>query len=143
MLYRKLRKGRYRMSAMSCEPPSPPDYANKMEKLDIVCQIGNCEQPAAGFIRYPEDEITLAACQGHIRKLCPPQATPTAAFTQHREMRAELLTGLSRSDSDRLYKEARQWDEWLEQQNDPHGTVCRDAAAVAAPADNLPPRRDR
>ena len=129
---------------MSCEPPSPPDYANKMEKLDIVCQIGNCEQPAAGFIRYPEDEITLAACQLHIRKLCPPQATPTAAFTQHRETRAELLTGLSRAEHERLYKEARQWEEWLEtQQNDPTRAVCGDAAAVATPADDLPPRSGR
>jgi hypothetical protein len=98
-----------------------------MEKLDIGCQLSGCEQPAAGFIRYPDD-ITLAACQVHISRLCP--------------HRAELLINLSRSERERLYKEARQWDEWSKNHRDPSGTVCRDAAPLAAAPDNLSRRSD-
>jgi hypothetical protein len=113
-----------------CEPPIDPDCTRV--KLDIICQVydrgSRCDQPASGYVRYPETDVILAACQGHISRLCP--------------RTAELLTNLSRSDRDRLYKEARQWEEWLEQ-NDPTRAVCGDAAAVAAPADNLPPRSGR
>jgi hypothetical protein len=120
------------MPSAPCEPPSEPDCTVDM-KLDIICQVydrgSRCDQPASGYVRYPETDVTLAACQGHISRLCPRSA--------------KLLTGLSRSDSDRLYKEARQWDEWLEQQNDPHGTVCRDAAAVATPANDVSFRSGR
>lgn len=115
------------MPAMSCNQPSQPDCA-KMEKLDIGCQLDGCEQPAAGFIRYPDDDITLAACQVHIGRLCPHQA--------------KLLTNLSRSERERLYKEARQWDEWSKNHRDPSGTVCRDAAPLAAAPDDLSRRSD-
>jgi hypothetical protein len=118
------------MSTAPCEPPSEPDCASV--KLDLTCQVYDrgcrCDQPASGYVRYPETDVTLAACQGHISRLCP--------------RTAELLTNLSRSDSDRLYKEARQWEEWLEQ-NDPTRAVCGDATTVAAPADDVSSRSGR
>ena len=102
----------------------------KPEPLDIRCQIlepqGRCPDLALIFVHYTDFDVDLALCAQHLNVL--PRL-------------AEPIMNMSRSDTERLYKEARQFDEWVKELNDPKRTVRRDAAAVPAHPDDVPPHR--
>ena len=111
-----------------CCEESPPVL--KPEPLDIRCQIlgpqGRCPNWALLYVHYTNFDVDLAVCERHLLTL-PREVAP--------------LADIGQSDAERLYKEARQFDEWVEELNDPKRAVRRDAGAVAAPSHHVPPVR--
>ena len=113
------------MSESCCEEPP---VAMVPSLLDIYCQVlgpnGRCGIRACIYVHYPAFEVDLALCGEHLHSL-PKMMVP--------------LVNVSRADAERLYKEARQFDDWVKELNDAKRTVPRDAGAVAAAPDHVPP----
>ena len=112
------------MNESCCEEPP---IAVKPMLFDIYCQIlgpqGRCPIRACIYVHYPAFDVDLALCGEHLHSL-PKLMIP--------------IIDMSASHAERLYKEARQFDEWVKELNDAKRTVPRDAGAVALPPDHIP-----
>jgi len=93
--------------------------------VNLECQTApggfRCRAPASCYVFYTDFKVSLAVCETHAEALqLRPDVVP--------------LDPESKKDKDRLYKEARQWEEWRNE-NDLGPVFCGDENHVVAAPD--------